>query len=704
MDVTANNSTSLARAQGLLNYLAKAPGFVSLKEILTTFNISRRTAFNWLRIINQLLRSQKLDKVINIPRYGYKLTDQTKSSLKRTNDKISPLNLNQVTNLSAEDRQTEIILLLIGQNQYQSINQLAAKFHCSRNTVIKDFKAINHRFSTLKIVSSRLGHQIVSDESSIRLTIYNLLLRQNKMTFKFIKYLGYSSCQAKKLVITAQQRIHMSFSENSIQQLTYLLMFTKWRIKQGKTIASSQDWCWIASNTKNVLTSCEDLLRALVDNRYLKGEINFLSKIFLCSQATEVDCVNKNLYHDINNIAQEIIFRYEQLTEQQISDDLFAKTLCNHLYATFFRVKFGIPFSSNEVDGIKRQYPELIKFTAIACVPLEQYLQKKLPNEEVALICLYFGSANNQEYQEFTNSDKLKRALLAEVLVVCSSGIGTSAMLYHELSKTYPLIKFSLPLEIHDLSTIFKHNYQAKLIVSTATLPKRKYPVPVVKVKAVLTKHDQTIVDSILRREIPRKIEHNASAVNSLVSIINEYADVKDENGLRLSLDKFIFPGLQKNERAGLPTLGSLLPVRRIQFLSNKGSLSWQTVLKFGCDLLQQDGIVDQFYFKKIDQLINRYGPYMLIANNIFLAHAAPSNSNKKVGLSLILLNRPLKIRVRTESAMITCMFVLSPGKEKEHQKALEQLVDIVRDQVNVRRLLNAKSPQEIRKFLLSFY
>lgn len=103
------------------------------------------------------------------------------------------------------------------------------------------------------------------------------------------------------------------------------------------------------------------------------------------------------------------------------------------------------------------------------------------------------------------------------------------------------MIKFSLPLEIRDLPQIFKRSYQAKLIVSTANLNDTVYPIPVVNVRAVLTKHDQSAIEKLLCQKIPRKIEHNESAVNSLVSIINEYADVKDENGLRTSLDRFIF-------------------------------------------------------------------------------------------------------------------------------------------------------------------
>lgn len=702
-----SNSTNFIKAEQLLSYLTMAPSFVSLKEIMETFNISRRTAFNWLSLINQALRQNNLDEIVNIPRYGYKVNDETKKELNE-NSKImhfwADADKRKNINISSEERQAQIVLLLIGKSEYLSINKLAEKFECSRNTIIKDFKTIKHRFPQLKIASSRLGHKISSDEVSVRLTVYELLLHQDKLASAFIRHLNYSVASFRNSILNIQQNLRLNFSENSVQQLTYLLMFTKWRVENSQCIQKSPDSHWIESNTKDVLSTCKKLLSSLISKKVPKGEIVFFSKIILCSQATEVNCVNENLYLDLDGIAQEIIFRYEQLTEQQISYNLFTRVLCNHLYATFFRVKFNIPFYSSEVDEIKRQYPELIKFTAIACAPLEQYLKKKLPSEEVALICLYFGSVSNKGYQDLTNSDKLKRASLAEVLLVCSSGIGTSAMLYHELSKAYPLIKFSPPLEIRELSKIFKHNYQAKMIISTAILPVSKYPIPVVNVKAVLTKHDQNIIEKILLERVPRKIEHNSSAVNSLVSIINEYADVKDENGLRLSLDKFIYPNKYSNKQAGLPTLSNLLPASHIQFLVNDEHLNWQEVLRVGCKPLEQDGIIDKYYFDRIVQLIDQYGPYMLISSDIFLAHAAPSESSKKPGLSMVLLAKPLEIRTCNQSAFIKCLFVLSPGMKREHEKALEQLVDIVRDKDKVHRLLNAKSAKEVRSLLLSFY
>lgn len=704
--MTVKNSSGLTGSAKLLDYLVYSTEYISLDEILELFNISRRTAFNWLASINRDLNQQQLDTVTNIPRYGYKLTDQTRRQLLHHQFQ-HPVTSTRPTakksfNLGPSERRTEIIWLLIKDQDDISINKLAERFDCSHNTVIKDFKAIKDAFPRLTIVSTHQGRKVDSDERTIRLVIYELLQRHNTAMFNLIGALGYPISRFEQLIIDCQKTLHMNFSENAIHQLTFFLMFADWRIRQGKVIQDESDYYWIIENTNGVISSSEAIMEDLFGKDYAVGEVIFLSKVILCSQATAMDCVNATLYKDLNDIAQEIIFRYEQLTGEQVSYKLFTKVLSNHLYSTFFRVKFGIPFSSSEVDEIKKRYPKLVKFTAIACDPLEKYLEKRLPSNEVALICLYFGSGNNNEYQDLHDTDKFKRASLAEVLVVCSSGIGTSVMLYNELSKTYPLIKFSSPLEIRDLPQVFKFNYQAKLIISTAPLDEKNYPIPIVNVKAILTEHDQSIIDSRFRESLPRKIEHNTNVVNNLLAIINEYADINDENGLRLSLDKFIFPETAKeNRQSDRPSLSNILPASHIRIMHNNNQVDWQSVLKIGCEMLEQDQIIEPRYRAEILKLIDEYGPYMLISNNIFLAHAAPSQGSKKIGLSLILLDHPVKITAKGQSVAVTCIFVLSPGLKREHEKALAELIDIVRNTNNVKRLLTAKSAQDVRNIFV---
>jgi len=701
--VTKNNSAELTGADRLLEYLVYSTEYMSLDEILELFNISRRTAFNWLATINLQLKTQKLPPVTNIPRYGYKLSNIARQKLINQFHRPVKTAIDETSlNLGPLDRRTEIIWLLLKNQDNISINRLSTRFGCSRNTVIKDFKEISLAFPKLNIISTRQGRKIDSDERAVRLVIYELLQRHNTTLFNFIEKLGYNVTKYEQIIIDCQSKLHMNFSENAIHQLTFLLIFSDWRIHQGKVIQDESDYYWIMENTTNVISTSENIMEQLLGKNYSVGEVIFLSKVVLCSQATEMDCVTANLYDDLNDIAQEIIFRYEQLTGERVSYKLFTKVLSNHLYATFFRVKFEIPFSSSEIDEIKKRYPRLVKFTAIACDPLEQYLGKQLPSNEVALICLYFGSGNNNEYQDLQDSDKFKRASLAEVLVVCSSGIGTSVMLYNELSNSYPLIKFSMPLEIRELPQIFKLNYQAKLIISTAPLAAKDYPISVVNVKAILTEHDQNMIEAQFRDKLPHKTEHNTNVVNSLLAIINQYATIKDENGLRLNLDKFIFPDTKREPvHSDRPSLGSILPADHIKIVHNDGSLAWHDVLAIGCQLLEQDDIIETRYQSEILKLIDQYGPYMLIANDIFLAHAAPNQGSKKIGLSLILLDNPVKITAKNQSVYVTCVFVLSPGLKREHEKALTELIDIVRNTDNVKKLLHAKDAQTVRNIII---
>ena len=86
--MVAFNSTEVIKAQNLLNYLTKASGFVSLKEILETFNISRRTAFNWLNSTNKILRENNVVESVNSTNYGYKITDRTKRELHSKHEMI----------------------------------------------------------------------------------------------------------------------------------------------------------------------------------------------------------------------------------------------------------------------------------------------------------------------------------------------------------------------------------------------------------------------------------------------------------------------------------------------------------------------------------------------------------------------------------------------------------------------------------------
>ncbi|GEO46474.1 transcription antiterminator BglG [Companilactobacillus paralimentarius] len=688
-------------AEQLLNHFTKFNKFITLKEIMELFEVSRRTAFNRLSEINTYLREEGITEIQNVPNHGYKLLNDAKETLFKKKI-VKGVPVENFQDLSKENRLSEIIWLLIDGHYNVSINKLSEMFNCSRNTIIKDFKAINQLFPEINIITTNRGRKLNNNERYIRLMIYELLQRNNQSIKSHIKKIGVDWNGYYKLVVDSQKSLEMDFSENSITLLTYLLIFFEWRISNNNIVTNEKDYYWIAENTHGVLTTSEGIFNKLFKGVYYSGEVVFLSKVMLCSQVMDIGCVNVGLYEDMTKISRKIVFRYEQLTNEQLANDSFIKVLSNHLYATFFRVKFHLPYVSNEVDEIKKKYPKLIQFTVIACEPLEKYLNERIPVNEIALICLYFGSGEETEYSDIGESDRIQKAALAEILLVCSSGIGTSEMLYSELSKKYPLIKFSMPLEIKDLSKVFKIKYQSKLIISTASIEKNNYPIPVIKVKAVLTNRDQVVIEDEFRKYLPLKMEHNTDVISHLMNIISEYAEINDSKKLRSDLDDFIYPNKSINtNKLNRPSLRELLTLRNIKIMHVNKNTTWLDVLHTGCRMLSQQEIIEPRYENEIVKLIKKYGPYMLISDDIFMAHASPKNGSNRVGISMVLLDNPVIIAEKNQKVNVSCMFVLSPGSNHEHDRVLEELISIVRNTEKINKILVSKDKLEIRKLML---
>src|SRR5699024_6821675 len=130
-----------------------------------------------------------IKEIENISGYGYKLVDETKQKLNGLDENIQ----NNIfpNNLDKTDRISEIIWLLVSNQDNVSIIRLAEEYQCSRNTIIKDYKEINQRFNGIKIISTNQGRRITNSERFIRLLIYELLQRNNQCIKNHVKNLGY---------------------------------------------------------------------------------------------------------------------------------------------------------------------------------------------------------------------------------------------------------------------------------------------------------------------------------------------------------------------------------------------------------------------------------------------------------------------------------------------------------------------------------
>lgn len=127
--------------------------------------------------------------------------------------------------------------------------------------------------------------------------------------------------------------------------------------------------------------------------------------------------------------------------------------------------------------------------------------------------------------------------------------------------------------------------------------------------------------------------------------------------------------------------------------------VSLEKMIKQLCWILTDQGIADAAYYQDILNLIDRFGPYMMVSADTFLAHAEPNGHVNQVGMALGILKEPLVIKTEQGTEKIRCLIVLAPGEHHEHDRALAQVMSLVTNRKVFRKLLaadNAKQAYEI--------
>lgn len=696
--------TKSDKVNALLSILYRTDMYIIQTQILSELNISRRTMFNRIDQCNKSLAKIGLDKIVSTPKMGYTLTLECRKQLSKYNVINEDVEMKSLEN-NQVNRIDQIIILLLMDSNELSINKLSQRFSVSRNTIIHDFKKINIDFSELNIINTPTGKKLVTDEYVVREFILKQLQNKSEVFFCWIEGLQV----VKGFDFRDMQRtVNMKFTGTSMDILNAFVVACFYRISIHKTISSAKvdekliPYIYTVQKYFELLFNENNLD---LSKNQLSKETALLAKVTVCLPMIIDGNVNKRsvLYKRIQKITAEMIFKYENLIGEKFNTESFWGLLTNHVVTAYFRVVFNVPFESNEIELIKKNYPKLIGYTAISCAPLEEYLEQTLPENEVALICLYFGAAErnleSESVKDLFIPEKIKTSAEADALIVCSSGIGTSVMLLHELSKSFPMIKFSSSLEIGELRDVLSLKNRAQMVITTVPIEDNEINIPVVQVRPVLSAKNYERVHMELRKKFPSLFHDNNENIDMLLGAISKYANIHDEEGLRNTLIDYMNPKINEDKlNIANDTLGinDVIDSTKVEIIDNL-TVDWKTVVQNGCQLLG-DAVDPIKYSNKIIELVNMYGPYMLIHKKIMLAHAGVKDGVNSVGLAAVLSRHPVKINVKDQIENISLFLVLSPGINKEHDHILEQLIDLIRDEKRLDLLLNSESKKDIIK------
>lgn len=116
-------------------------------------------------------------------------------------------------------------------------------------------------------------------------------------------------------------------------------------------------------------------------------------------------------------------------------------------------------------------------------------------------------------------------------------------------------------------------------------------------------------------------------------------------------------------------------------------------------ELLVASGRTTADYTAQMLQAIEEFGPYIVIAPGVALAHARPSEAVLSTGMALAVLSEG--VNFGSPNDPVRLVFALAAKDHDGHIEVLAQLAEHLTDEEFVNSLLNASTAGEIGRLLL---
>lgn len=122
---------------------------------------------------------------------------------------------------------------------------------------------------------------------------------------------------------------------------------------------------------------------------------------------------------------------------------------------------------------------------------------------------------------------------------------------------------------------------------------------------------------------------------------------------------------------------------------------NWKDAVKAGTDLLLEKKCIEPSYLDAIIHHHENFGPYMVVAPGIVLAHARPEDGAKKVSISLVTLKEPIVFGNITNDP-VKLVFTFATTDNKVHLSLLASLMELLSNQKDMQAIMSASQVSSV--------
>jgi transcriptional antiterminator/mannitol/fructose-specific phosphotransferase system IIA component (Ntr-type) len=659
---------------------------LKMSELEAQTSLTRRQLQYGIGKANDWLQSHRYQPIGYDRKVGYYLSDKIR-------DEDLQVNLNKRTYVFSEmDREKVVYLMLLLSGEPLSVYHFQNITGASRNTVLKDLQRLKEKVNVVQLkiqYSKQNGYLIKGDSNTKRYVLEQLIhdvLHSTSSNLIMECIWGDEEEQIRSIQLQLEQmeqELGITFTDERLQELTYLFLCTDQLIGKGETLHSIK--------SSEELTSSKEykLVEQMTQTNAFQSVWNQTERLY-----ATLHLLSKNRTRDISplkednviqDLLREIVVKFERLACIQLHDkDLFYQQLYVHFRPAYYRMQYRISVINTMTERVQRVYPELYHLTKKSLWPVEQAIGYSVPEGEVAYFTIHFGGWLRR--QGVTLDDR-KRAI-----VVCPNGIGISNILIYTLRELFPDILFLDALSVRDAV-----NYPLSYDLVFSTVYLRTKAVLFV-VPPILEMQDKQKLRQQVMQELYGYTTQNLD-IASLLNVISQYATIHEKSQLEKALQSHIYTHTQKIKRslegAEKPVLEELLTSQTIQLQSRVSD--WKQGIRVASQPLVELGTIEERYVAAMIQSIEANGPYVVITPGVAIPHSRPEQGVRSLSMSLLRLDEAVDF---APEKPVRIIIVLAAVDSESHLRALVQLTNLLGEPSNIEDILQSSDKSVLLDYI----
>lgn len=650
-----------------------------IKDLIDKYDISSRTFYNYVHDINYYLQTSSISGGVLIENDCLKADLDSVTFTYITNHISNQMNSMSFEEykLSNDERRNLIILILLSNNGAVKKQYFEDVLLVSRTSIINDFHYVKSFFSKHKITFKENTHQgleIVCDEKSRRLATIDLLLNQVFIDFEtglnpidpyttfVIDYLRLDKTilVSESAIKKCEEETNTTLSDFDYYRLSMVLSYIISRLKSRNqlvrnTIESNKDGAFIFA--EHVFSNIEKI----VDSNYT--EISFFTEIInnykLLSYSFDKEANGDDYFVPlvVKDFLETLSFYFKT---NFIEDENLIGFLNAHINCYRRRVLDGEAFNNPFLSQIISRYKDYFEIIKENIYILENSLSISFDNDEIALLLMHVLASIERK----NDSDYIPR-----VVVVCGSGNATSNYLAALIRSNFKVNIVSVS-SLHNALTFIKKDH-VDLVIST--------------IPCSLPQINVVVVDPYLKDDDKKNIQNALNSITKNTTQVDFYNSVIIEDEI-------------SNYTKQIPNLETIIMPDLIKLDVNVSN--WKEAIIASGELLLWEKCITVNYLQQMIQLVDKYGPYIVIADGVAFAHASPSQGSLRNGISIVRLNNPIEFG-KDEFDPVKIVVGCSILESQENLNSLLQIMKLIKSPSFYKTVESAKDKDEILKLFM---